>query len=188
MRRSCSWRFGAALSGLLKAPIERFVVVGMRGLPSGLPGLEVVLNLPGQPLLAHLNLACGGTWAPVMAGARRAGGMAPDDVGPGFDWRWRGSIAEAVFESDFGWKIVVDKLGRRRVPDRRFSAGCSTRRPGRPHRGHERAFVRPRARWRALGPGPRERLSVVDGGGPRRCCSGECCDEHAPHGALGRCP
>ncbi len=26
---------------------------------------------------------------------------------PGFDWRWRGGRAEALFESDFGWKPAV---------------------------------------------------------------------------------
>ena len=100
---------GAALAGLLKGPVERFVVVGMRGLPSGLPGLEVVLNLPGQPLLAHLNLLVAGLGTLMAAlGALAAWRLTMSD--PGFDWRWRGAAAEAVFESDFGWKIVVDKL------------------------------------------------------------------------------
>jgi len=100
---------GAALAGLLKGPIERFVVVGMRGLPSGLPQLDVVLNLPGEPTLPHLNLLVAGVGT-VMAllGAAAAWRLTMAD--PGFDWRWRGGAAEAMFESDFGWKTVIDKL------------------------------------------------------------------------------
>jgi NADH-quinone oxidoreductase subunit L len=100
---------GAALAGLLKGPIERFVMVGMRGLPSGLQGLDIVLNLPGEPALPHLNMVVAGLGTLMAAlGALAAWRLTMSD--PGFDWRWRGGAAEAVFESDFGWKIVVDKL------------------------------------------------------------------------------
>ncbi|MDD5304632.1 MAG: NADH-quinone oxidoreductase subunit L [Elusimicrobia bacterium] len=98
---------GAAAAGLLKDPIQRFVLCGMRGLPSGLPELNLVLNLPGEPLLPHLNLLVAGLGT-LMAvlGALAAWRLTMSD--PGFDWRWRGGAAEAVFESDFGWKTLVD--------------------------------------------------------------------------------
>lgn len=98
---------GAAAAGLLKVPIERFVAMGMRGMPSGLPGLDIVLNLPGEPFLPHLNLTVAvlGT-AMAALGALAAWRLTMSD--PGFDWRWRGGAAEAVFESDFGWKTLVD--------------------------------------------------------------------------------
>jgi len=99
---------GAALAGLLKGPIERFVVIGMRGLPSGLSGLDVVLNLPGDPFLPHLNLTVAGLGTLMAAlGALAAWRLTMSD--PGFDWRWRGGFAEAMFESDFGFKIMVDR-------------------------------------------------------------------------------
>ncbi|MBI4059796.1 MAG: NADH-quinone oxidoreductase subunit L [Elusimicrobia bacterium] len=98
---------GAALAGLLKAPIERFVVVGMRGLPSGLPELSVVLNLPGEPFLPRLDWLVAGLGLLMAAlGALAAWRLTMSD--PGFDWRWRGGFVEAAFESDFGWKTVVD--------------------------------------------------------------------------------
>jgi NADH-quinone oxidoreductase subunit L len=99
---------GAAVAGLLKAPIERFAVIGMRGLPSGLPDLNLVLNLPGEPLLAHINWTVAGLGTLMVAlGAAAAWRLTMSD--PGFDWRWRGGAAEAMFESDFGWKTVVDR-------------------------------------------------------------------------------
>ena len=100
---------GAAAAGLLKGPVERFVAMGMRGMPSGLPGLDIVLNLPGDPLMPHLNMTVA-VLGTVMAllGAAAAWRLTMSD--PGFDWRWRGGAAEAVFESDFGWKILVDGI------------------------------------------------------------------------------
>ncbi|MDP3541128.1 MAG: NADH-quinone oxidoreductase subunit L [Elusimicrobiota bacterium] len=98
---------GAAAAGLLKGPIERFVTAGFRGLPSGLPGLEVVLNLPGEPLLPHLNMTVAllGTLMAAL-GAFAAWRLTMSD--PGFDWRWRGGPVEALFDSDFGYKKLVD--------------------------------------------------------------------------------
>ncbi len=98
---------GAACAGLLKEPIQRFVVLGMRGMPSGLAELNLVLNLPGEPLLPHLNMVVAGLGT-LMAvlGAAAAWRLTMSD--PGFDWRWRGGTLEAVFESDFGYKILVD--------------------------------------------------------------------------------
>lgn len=102
---------GAALAGLLKEPIQRFVFIGMRGLPSGLPELNLVLNLPGEPLLPHLNYTVAGLGTLMAAlGALAAWRLTMSD--PGFDWRWRGGFAEAMFESDFGYKIFVDWLVR----------------------------------------------------------------------------
>ena len=102
---------GAAAAGLLKGPIERFVAVGMRGLPSGLPGLDIVLNLPGEPSLPHLNWTVAGLGTLMAAlGALAAWRLTMSD--PGFDWRWRGGAAEAMFESDFGWKTLVDAFAR----------------------------------------------------------------------------
>jgi NADH-quinone oxidoreductase subunit L len=98
---------GAAAAGLLKGPIERFVAMGMRGLPAGLPELQgVVVNLPGEPFLPKIDphVAGLGTLMAVI-GAFAAWRLTMSD--PGFDWRWRGGFAEAMFESDFGWKIVV---------------------------------------------------------------------------------
>ena len=98
---------GAAAAGLLKGPIERFVVMGLRGLPGGLPGLQsVVLNLPGEPLLPALNPVVAGLGTLMaLLGALAAWRFTMSD--PGFDWRWRGGFAEAMFESDFGWKILM---------------------------------------------------------------------------------
>lgn len=102
---------GAAAAGLLKEPVERFVLMGWRGMPSGLSGLDLVLNLPGEPVLPHLNMTVAllGT-AMAALGAFAAWRLTMSD--PGFDWRWRGGAAEAVFESDFGWKTVVDAFVR----------------------------------------------------------------------------
>jgi NADH-quinone oxidoreductase subunit L len=98
---------GAAGAGLLKTPIERFVAVGMRGLPSGLPELNFVLNLPGEPFLPQVNWTVAGLGTLMAAlGALAAWRLTMSD--PGFDWRWRGGFAEAMFDSDFGYKIVVD--------------------------------------------------------------------------------
>ncbi len=97
---------GAAAAGLLKAPIERFVLMGMRGLPSGLLELNIVLNLPGEPTLPHLNWVVAGLGTLMAAlGALAAWRLTMSD--PGFDWRWRGGFVEALFESDFGYKILV---------------------------------------------------------------------------------
>ena len=103
---------GAACAGLLKGPIERFVVLGMRGLPAGLPELgNVVLNLPGEPLLPHLNPVVAGLGTLMAAlGALAAWRLTMSD--PGFDWRWRGGFAEAIFDADFGWKPLVAWLAR----------------------------------------------------------------------------
>jgi NADH-quinone oxidoreductase subunit L len=102
---------GAAAAGLLKGPVEKFVVMGWRGMPSGLPGLDLVLNLPGEPFLPHLNLTVAGLGTFMAAlGALAAWRLTMSD--PGFDWRWRGGAAEAVFESDFGWKTLVDAFVR----------------------------------------------------------------------------
>ena len=91
----------------LKGPIERFVVMGWHGMPSGLPGLDVVLNLPGEPFLPRLNLTVAGLGTFMAAlGALAAWRLTMSD--PGFDWRWRGGALEAAFESDFGWKTFVD--------------------------------------------------------------------------------
>ncbi len=97
---------GAALAGLLKEPIQLFVVSGFRGLPSGLPDLKIVLNLPGDPFLPPVNpLVAGLGTLMVVLGAGAAWRLTMSD--PGFDWRWRGGRVEAMFESDFGYKIVV---------------------------------------------------------------------------------
>ncbi len=98
----------AALAGLLKSPLERFIVSGMRGLPSGLPDFNLILNLPGEPFLPPFNgvVACLGTTMAAL-GALAAWRLTMSD--PSFDWRWRGGRIEAIFESDFGWKIVVGK-------------------------------------------------------------------------------
>ena len=97
---------GAAFAGLLKGPVERFTLVGLRGLPSGLPGLTVVVNLPGDPSLPPVNMTVAllGT-AMALLGAGVAWALTMRD--PGFDWRWRGGTAEAVFDADFGWKPFV---------------------------------------------------------------------------------
>ncbi len=119
---------GAAAAGLLKAPLERFVVSGLRGLPSGLPGLNLVLNLPGELFLPHLNWIVAGLGTLMAAlGAATAWRLTMSD--PGFDWRWRGGVAEAMFESDFGWKILIDRGARAvsRVADcigRVLDKGC----------------------------------------------------------------
>ncbi len=97
---------GAAAAGLLKGPIERFVVLGMRGMPSGLPELHLVLNLPGEPAMPELNLLVAGLGTLMAAlGAFAAWRLTMSD--PGFDWRWRGGPVEAAFEADFGWKPLV---------------------------------------------------------------------------------
>jgi NADH-quinone oxidoreductase subunit L len=102
---------GAAFAGLFKGPIERFVLSGMRGLPSGLVGVDLILNLPGEPLLPHLNPLVAGLGTLMAAlGAAAAWRLTMSD--PGFDWRWRGGFAEALLESDFGFKILVSWTSR----------------------------------------------------------------------------
>jgi NADH-quinone oxidoreductase subunit L len=103
---------GAGFAGLFKGPIERFVVSGMRNLPAGIPGLDgVVLNLPGEPLLPHLNpLVAGLGTLMALLGAAAAWALTMSD--PGFDWRWRGGFAERMFESDFGYKNFIGWCAR----------------------------------------------------------------------------
>ncbi len=112
---------GAAFAGLLtfpilggaslKVPLERMIVSGMRGLPSGIPELgNVVLNLPGEPMLPHFNWVVAGLGTLMAAlGALAAWRLTMSD--PGFDWRWRGGLAERIFDSDFGYKVLVAKAG-----------------------------------------------------------------------------
>ena len=108
---------GAVFAGLLKLPLlagehlkqpfERLIVMGMRGLPGGLPELgHVVLNLPGEPTLPHINWLVAGLGTFMAAlGALAAWRLTMSD--PGFDWRWRGGFAERMFETDFGYKVLV---------------------------------------------------------------------------------
>ncbi|MFI5346097.1 MAG: NADH-quinone oxidoreductase subunit L [Elusimicrobiota bacterium] len=103
---------GAALAGLLAPGIERLVLYGWRGLPLGLPGVAGVLNLPGSPAVPALSFhdlfGRGGLMA--LFGFLAAYYLTMVDAG--WDWRWRRNspALEAVFESDFGWKIVVARF------------------------------------------------------------------------------
>ena len=100
---------GALAAGCLRHEISNLVLFGLKGLPMGIPGMAGALNLPGQPLLPEFDwvvFALGTGMAALGAACAYCLTM----VDAGWDWRWRGGAAERVFESDFGWKIVVDKI------------------------------------------------------------------------------
>jgi len=99
---------GALAVGPLRHGVSRLVLFGLKGLPIGLPNVPGVLNLPGAASLPEFN------WTVFALGTGMAacGALAAyylTMVDAGWDWRWRGGVAERIFESDFGWKIVVDK-------------------------------------------------------------------------------
>ena len=70
------------------------------------PGSPV---MPGSIALPHANLVVAGLGT-AMAALGAGAAYYLTMVDKGWDWRWRGGFAEAVFESDFGWKIVVARL------------------------------------------------------------------------------
>jgi NADH-quinone oxidoreductase subunit L len=99
---------GAAFAGLLGAFVSHMVSGGWLGLPSGMPGYALPLNLPGSPLLPEITpatVALGTGLAALGAAAAYAATM----LDAGWDWRWRARspLLAAAFESDFGWKTVV---------------------------------------------------------------------------------
>ncbi|MEK7381814.1 MAG: NADH-quinone oxidoreductase subunit L, partial [Elusimicrobiota bacterium] len=100
---------GALAVGPLRHGVSRLVLYGLQGLPVGLPGVAGVLNLPGVAALPEFNwtVFALGTG---MAALGAAGAYYLTMVDAGWDWRWRGGRAEHVFESDFGWKLVVDAV------------------------------------------------------------------------------
>jgi hypothetical protein len=81
-----------------------------------------LLNLPGSSLIAELSwrdmLGRGGVLAALGFFAAYYFTM----VDASWDWRWRKNspALEAVFESDFGWKIVVGWISDAVVAGARF--------------------------------------------------------------------
>ncbi|MBI5245983.1 MAG: NADH-quinone oxidoreductase subunit L [Elusimicrobia bacterium] len=100
--------FGAVVlgHGSIREWVSNLMTYGMRGVPMVLIRLKPYFDLPGEPALPALNWtvsAFGTVLALLGAGAAYYLTM----VDSGWDWRWRGGFAEAVFESDFGYKIIV---------------------------------------------------------------------------------
>jgi NADH:ubiquinone oxidoreductase subunit 5 (subunit L)/multisubunit Na+/H+ antiporter MnhA subunit len=108
----CFLTFGAAIIGFFAPTIERMVMSGWWHLPSGLPGLKGVLDLPGEveiPVLGlHHMFGRGGLMA--LLGFVAAWRLTMSNQS--FDWRWREHYPalEAIFESDFGWKTLMGKI------------------------------------------------------------------------------
>ena len=101
---------GAAVVGLAGPLLERMVVSGWLGLPIGIPGISAVLNLPGSPTLPVLHVSDAFGLGGLLAAAGFGAAWFVTMTDPGFDWRWRRDRPwlERVFESDFGWKPLVD--------------------------------------------------------------------------------
>jgi len=107
---------GAALAGLLKSRVETLVVLGWQQVPFVVPIIGGQLrilraDLPGVSVLPEFSatvFAIGTGLAALGAGAAYYATM----MDASWDWRWRASSPRLsnVFESDFGWKIVVDRL------------------------------------------------------------------------------
>jgi len=113
---------GALVVGPLRHGVTRLMFFGFQGLPTGWPGVSGTLNLPGEVFLPEFN------WAVFalgtgMAALGAAGAYYLTMVDAGWDWRWRGGTVERVFESDFGWKKVVDAVVRGVVGFARFVGG-----------------------------------------------------------------
>jgi NADH-quinone oxidoreductase subunit L len=97
--------FGAVVIGLLGPRLPGVLASGWTLTPRGVPAL------PGTIALPHLNLTVAGLGTLMAAlGAGAAWRLTMSDSG--WDWRWRGGKAEAVFDSDFGWKSLVALLVR----------------------------------------------------------------------------
>jgi NADH-quinone oxidoreductase subunit L len=98
---------GAAGAGFLARKVEYFVSAGWRGLPTIDP--RYALNLPGSSLIPELAFKdmLGRGCGLALLGFAVAYYLTMIDAG--WDWRWRRNAPwlEAVFESDFGWKILV---------------------------------------------------------------------------------
>jgi NADH:ubiquinone oxidoreductase subunit 5 (subunit L)/multisubunit Na+/H+ antiporter MnhA subunit len=111
---------GAGLVGVfgLGTQIERFVEFGWRRLP----GFDKPLDLPGSVEIARLGFMnlFGRGGALALLGFAAAYYLTMVDAG--WDWRWRKNspALEAVFESDFGWKIFVAWLADATVAVARF--------------------------------------------------------------------
>ena len=94
---------GAAFAGFLGPNLARMLSSGWTHVPPGSP------VMPGSIALPHANLVVAGLGT-AMAALGAGAAYYLTMVDKGWDWRWRGGFAEAVFESDFGWKIVVARL------------------------------------------------------------------------------
>jgi NADH-quinone oxidoreductase subunit L len=100
---------GAAAAGILAPTVARLVAIGWVGMPYGIAGMLGALNLPGSPVIPELSWkdlfgrGCG------LAALGFAAAYYLTMVDAGWDWRWRRNspALEAVFDSDFGWKILV---------------------------------------------------------------------------------
>ena len=103
---------GALGAGFLAKGIERMVTTGWRGVPTGLASIRGTMNLAGSPAVPALGFKdmFGRGGALALLGFAAAYYFTMIDAG--WDWRWRKNspALEAVFESDFGWKIVVERL------------------------------------------------------------------------------
>jgi NADH-quinone oxidoreductase subunit L len=102
---------GALFSGALRPIVESMVSGGWVHLPIGLPGVPGFFSLPGTPAIPAFEWktsAIGTALVALGAGAAYYFTM----IDAGWDWSWRASspALERVFESDFGWKILVDRL------------------------------------------------------------------------------
>ncbi len=104
---------GAVVIGAARPVVETLVAGGWTALPVGIPGYAQTMNLPGSteiPGVALKALLIGMGMAALGAAAAYALTM----VDAGWDWRWRKSspALERVFDSDFGWKTLVDWFAR----------------------------------------------------------------------------
>jgi NADH-quinone oxidoreductase subunit L len=103
---------GAALAGFWAPNLEKLIVYGWHGLPMGIPGMPGVLNLPGSPIIPELNWHDALGVGSLMAGIGFAASYYLTMVDQSWDWRWRAAspLLESVFESDFGWKTLMDGI------------------------------------------------------------------------------
>ncbi|HEX4046711.1 MAG TPA: NADH-quinone oxidoreductase subunit L [Elusimicrobiota bacterium] len=98
---------GAWFVGLLAPQLQFFISAGWLGLPTGIQ--NVALNLPGSSLIPALSWRDMLGRGCLLAGLGFAVAYGLTMLDASWDWRWRRAspAAEAVFDSDFGWKILV---------------------------------------------------------------------------------
>jgi NADH-quinone oxidoreductase subunit L len=111
---------GAWFAGLLAPRLEYFVSAGWLRLPTLVPNSS--MDLPGSSLIPELSwrdmLGRGG----LLAALGFFSAYYLTMVDASWDWRWRKNSPslEAVFESDFGYKILVGRLADGTVAAARF--------------------------------------------------------------------